>query len=51
MAGQLDAAFKKIAKQVVSQLGVSLDNEINLLKAPLILNEPVYCLFSCLNQI
>ena len=28
MAGQLDAAFKKIAKQVVSQLGISLDTSI-----------------------
>ena len=28
MAGQLDAAFKKIAKQVVSQLGNSLDSSI-----------------------
>ena len=32
MAGQLDAAFKKIAKQVVSQLGVSLDNEITYIR-------------------
>jgi len=28
MAGQLDSAFKKIAKQVVSQLGNSLDTSI-----------------------
>lgn len=28
MAGQLDTAFKKIAKQVVSQLGDSLDSSI-----------------------
>ena len=28
MAGQLDAAFKKIAKQVVSQLGIALDTSI-----------------------
>ena len=28
MAGQLDSAFKKIAKQVVSQLGNSLDSSI-----------------------
>ena len=28
MAGQLHAAFKKIAKQVVSQLGISLDTSI-----------------------
>ena len=28
MAGQLDSAFKKIAKQVVSQLGISLDTSI-----------------------
>ena len=28
MAGQLDAAFKKIAKQVVAQLGISLDTSI-----------------------
>ena len=28
MAGQLDTAFKKIAKQVVSQLGNSLDSSI-----------------------
>ena len=32
MAWQLDAAFKKIAKQVVSQLGVSLDNEITYIR-------------------
>ena len=28
MAGQLDTALKKIAKQVVSQLGISLDSSI-----------------------
>ena len=28
MAGQLDTAFRSIAKQVVAQLGASLDNEI-----------------------
>ena len=28
MAGQLDTALKKIAKQVVSQLGNSLDSSI-----------------------
>lgn len=28
MAGQLDTAFKKIAKQIVSQLGKSLDSSI-----------------------
>ena len=28
MAGQLDSAFKQIAKQVVSQLGNSLDTSI-----------------------
>ena len=28
MAGQLDSAFKKIAKQVVSQLGIALDTSI-----------------------
>ena len=32
MAGQLDTAFKNIAKQVVSQLGVSLDNEITYIR-------------------
>ena len=32
MAGQLDAAFRSIAKQVVSQLGVSLDNEITYIR-------------------
>ena len=28
MAGQLDSAFKKIAKQIVSQLGIALDTSI-----------------------
>ena len=28
MAGQLDTAFKKIAKQIVSELGNSLDTSI-----------------------
>ena len=28
MAGQLDSAFKKIAKQLVSQLGIALDTSI-----------------------
>ena len=32
MAGQLDTAFRSIAKQVVAQLGVSLDNEITYIR-------------------
>ena len=32
MAGQLDTAFRSIAKQVVAQLGASLDNEITYIR-------------------
>ena len=32
MAGQLDSAFKQIAKQIVSDLGSSLDTTITFIK-------------------